>query len=55
MTKLLGLTLKRILKKHKKHPQDKELHKIIEKGSVGKKEFLGFMTKASLGQKKINS
>lgn len=34
-----NLTLKRILKRHKDNPQDKELHKIIEKGSVDEKEF----------------
>jgi hypothetical protein len=51
MTKLLGLTLKRILKRHKKHPQDKELHKVVETGSVGKREFLGFITKTSLTKK----
>lgn len=47
MTKLLGLTLKRILRKHKKSLKDKELHEIIETGSVGKKDFLGFMARAS--------
>lgn len=34
-----NLTLQRILKRHKENPQDKELHKIIEKGVVDEKEF----------------
>lgn len=34
-----NLTLKRILKRHKDNPQDKELHQLIEKGSVDEKEF----------------
>lgn len=34
-----NLTLKRILKRHENNPQDKELHKIIEKGSVDEKGF----------------
>lgn len=52
MAKLRNLTLKRILRRHKKNPKDKELHKIIEDGSVGKKEFLGFITKATLNKNK---
>ncbi len=27
------------LKRHKKNPQDKELHKVIEKSSANKEEF----------------
>lgn len=33
------LTLKRIQKRHKENPQDKELHEKIEKGTVDKKEL----------------
>ncbi len=50
MTKLLSLTLKRILKRHKKYPQDRELHRTIEESSVGKGELLSFITKATLAK-----
>lgn len=33
-----NLTLKRILKNHKKNPQDKELHKVLEKTDVDNKK-----------------
>ena len=33
------LTLKRILKRHKEHPEDKELHEVIEKGNADDKDF----------------
>ncbi len=49
MVKFPNLTLGRVLRRHKKHPQDKELHKIIESASVGKKEFMGFIIKATKG------
>lgn len=34
-----NLTLKRILKRHKENPQDKELHKVIESGSADDKKI----------------
>ncbi len=34
-----NLTLKRILKRHKENPGDKELHNVIEKGNADEKEF----------------
>jgi hypothetical protein len=34
-----NLTLKRILKRHAEHPEDAELHKIIETGNADEKEF----------------
>lgn len=37
MTK--NLTLKRLLKRHKEHPEDIGLHKLIEEGKVDEKEF----------------
>lgn len=33
------LTLKRILRRHKQNPQDKELHEVIENGTVDRKTF----------------
>lgn len=33
------LTLKRILKKHKKNPKDKDLHKTLETGEIEKSDF----------------
>lgn len=33
------LTKKEILKRHKKNPKDKSLHKIIEAGEIKKEEF----------------
>lgn len=33
------LTLKRILRRHKQNPQDKELRKVIENGTVDRKVF----------------
>jgi hypothetical protein len=37
MTK--NLTLKRLLKRHKEHPEDAGLHKLIERGKSDEKEF----------------
>jgi len=54
MTKLRSLTLKRLLRRHKKNPQDEELHRTIEVSSMGKGEFLGFITKASIPKKGKN-
>jgi len=42
-----GLTIKRLLKRHKEHPQDAELHKIIENGDVDEKEFDKLIIKAT--------
>lgn len=45
-TKMPNLTIKRVLRRLKKFPQDKELHEKIEKESVSKDEFMGLITKA---------
>jgi hypothetical protein len=34
-----NLTLKRLLKRHKEHPEDAELHEQIEKSDVDEKDF----------------
>jgi len=34
-----ALTLKRILKRHLKNPQDKKLHEVIENGTIDRKVF----------------
>ncbi|MEK7571847.1 MAG: hypothetical protein AAB553_06245 [Patescibacteria group bacterium] len=34
-----NLTLKQIQKLHQEHPEDKELHKVIENAEVDEKEF----------------
>jgi len=48
--KFPNLTLKRVLRRHieieKKYPKDQKIHQMIEQGSVGKKEFMGFIRKA---------
>jgi len=50
MQKYPNLTLKRVLKRHreieKRYPEDQKVHKVIEEGTVRKKEFLGFIRKA---------
>lgn len=50
MKQFPNLTPKRVLRGHreieKRYPQDKKLHEDIENGSIGKKEFLGFIRKA---------
>lgn len=42
-----NLTLKRILKRHKENPQDKELHKVIEKGSIDEGKFNNLVKEAT--------
>lgn len=46
MAKYQNLTLKRILKRHKKNPQDRKLHETIKRGGVGKKKFLELIKRA---------
>lgn len=46
------LTLKRILKRQKKNPQDKELHKVIETRTVEEKEFNTIIEKAAKQEQK---
>lgn len=50
MKQFPNLTLKRVQRRNKeiekRYPEDRKVHKIIEEGSVGKKEFLGFIQKA---------
>lgn len=45
-----GLTLKRVQRRNrqiqKRYPEDKKIHEAVEQGSMGKKDFLGFITKA---------
>lgn len=45
MAKHPDITLGFILEQHKKNPKDKKLHRIIERGRVGKKSFVGFLKK----------
>lgn len=49
MKKFPSLTLKRVQRKNieiqERYPQDQKVHKISEKGSVGKKDFLGIIRK----------
>ena len=42
-----NLTLKRILKRHKENPQDKELHEVIENAEVNEKDFEAVVKKGS--------
>lgn len=42
-----NLTLKRILRNHKKYPQDAKIHAIIENGDVDKEAFEGLLKKAT--------
>ena len=50
MQKHPNLTPKRVLRRHreieKRYPDDKKVHELVEQGSVSRKEFLGFITKA---------
>jgi hypothetical protein len=41
------LTFKQLQKRHKENPQDKELHKTIEKAKVDEKEFEKLLEKAT--------
>lgn len=49
MKQFPNLTLKRVQRKNRdieeRYPGDRKIHKITEKGSVGKKKFLGFIKK----------
>jgi len=47
MPRRKNLTLKQILKRHKENPQDAELHKVIEKGSVDEGEFAELVKRAT--------
>lgn len=51
MKQFPNLTLKRVQRRNreieKDYPKDKKIHKVVEEGSVGKKEFLGFIKKVT--------
>lgn len=47
MKKPPELTIKRTQKRHKENPQDKELHKTIEKAKVDEKAFEELLEKAT--------
>lgn len=54
MKQFPNLTLKRVQRRNKEigkdYLKDKKIHKMTEEGAVGKKEFLGFISKAVKSQ-----
>lgn len=49
MKQFPNLTLKRVLRRNKqiakRYPEDQKIHKVVEEGTIGEKEFLGFIQK----------